>query len=186
MRGLDKLLIRIDGIPLLRRTAEVALAAHAPVCVALRPQDHARALALQGLELTTIAVPDADQGLSASLRAGASAINRGRLLILPADMPDVTSADLRLMIAAADESPDAIVRATGADGTPGHPVIFPSDLLPDFATLAGDAGARTILHAHQSRLRLIELPGQNALTDLDTPEAWAAWRQSLANSTRTS
>lgn len=176
MRGADKLLTLINSTPLLRRTATTALAAHACVCVTLRPQDDARRKALQDLPLTLIKVPEASEGLSASLRAGAAAIGQGALLILPADMPDITADDLTRLIALSRQDQTAILRGTTADGAPGHPVLFPADLLPAFADLQGDEGARSILQAHKPRIRLVALPGQNALTDLDTPEAWAAWR----------
>ena len=189
MRGADKLLTKIDGIPFLRRTAQIALAASPLVVITLRPQDQARAQVLHGLALTTLVIPDAASGLSASLRGAAAAINRGRLLILPADMPDITAEDLRLMVAASDLAPDAILRATAAGDTEGdtegHPVIFPSALLPAFADLTGDEGARSILQAHRSRIQRFALPDRHALTDLDTPEDWAAWAQS-ASRTRTS
>ncbi len=180
MRGQDKLLLDIDGQPLIRRTAITALAAHPKVVITLRPQDHARTFALHDLPLKILTLDDAAEGLSASLRAGAVACN-GHLMILPADMPDLTPDDLRALIAAADLEPLAILRGTAADGTPGHPVIFPPDLLPAFAHLRGDAGARAILQANKARIRLLALPDAHALTDLDTPEAWAAWRQTASN-----
>jgi len=105
-------------------------------------------------------------------------------MILPADMPDLTAQDLTLMIQASNAAPDALMRATAEDGTLGHPVIFPADLRAAFATLSGDQGARPILQAHAARLHTIALPGHHALTDLDTPEAWAAWTQSRALSDR--
>ena len=176
MRGLDKLLLEIDGQPLLRRTGQIALAAHPQVLITLRPQDAARRQAVHDLPITILTIADAREGLSASLRAGAAFLT-GALMILPADMPELTAQDLRQMIEAANRSPTDILRATTADGTPGHPVIFPPDLLPAFARLSGDAGARSILQAHRHRVRLIALPGSHAITDLDTPEAWAAWRQ---------
>ncbi|MGV8986754.1 MAG: nucleotidyltransferase family protein [Cypionkella sp.] len=176
MRGADKLLATISGTPLLRRTAQIALAAHPDVLITLRPQDEARRQALDGLPVQILVVEDAANGLSASLRSGAAAINRG-LMVLPADMPDITAQDLRTLIAVASQSPDAILRATAFDGTPGHPVLFPADLLPAFAHLTGDEGARSILQAHKSRIKLIALPGAHALTDLDTPEAWETWLQ---------
>ena len=68
----------------------------------------------------------------------------------------------------------SIIRATTEDGHPGHPVIFPAALLPEMAALRGDAGARDLLSRHP--VRFLALPGSRAVTDLDTPEDWAAWR----------
>ncbi len=181
MRGLDKLLLEIDGQPLLRRTGQIALSAHRQVLITLRPQDAARRQAVHDLPITILTIPDAREGLSASLRAGAAFLT-GALMILPADMPELTTQDLRQMIEAANRSPTDILRATTADGTPGHPVIFPPGLLPAFAHLHGDQGARSILRTHRHRVRLIALPASHALTDLDTPEAWAAWRQTTRTS----
>jgi CTP:molybdopterin cytidylyltransferase MocA len=67
-----------------------------------------------------------------------------------------------------------IFRACDADGTPGHPVILPARLLPDLAQITGDTGARDLLRTHPETP--VPLPRQHATTDLDTPEAWAAWR----------
>ena len=98
-------------------------------------------------------------------------------MILPADMPDLTTDDLRGMIRRQAETPDRILRATAADGRPGHPVIFPSDLFGDLARLAGDRGARDVIAAHRDRLQFLPLHGEAALCDLDTPEQWARWRE---------
>mgnify|MGYP006910720262 CR=1 FL=1 len=46
--------------------------------------------------------------------------------------------------------------------------------------LSGDQGARALLKTVS--VHDIALPGQRALTDLDTPEAWAAWRAARARS----
>ena len=183
MRGTDKLLTLIDGVALLRRTALLALQVHPSVMITLRDPDTARHQVVQDLALKIVTIPDATSGLSASLR-GAAAQAVGRLMILPADMPDLTAQDLTLMIQASNAAPDALMRATAEDGTLGHPVIFPADLRAAFATLSGDQGARSILQAHAARLHTIALPGHHALTDLDTPEAWATWTQSRALSDR--
>jgi molybdenum cofactor cytidylyltransferase len=42
--------------------------------------------------------------------------------------------------------------------------------------LTGDTGAREVLKRHSDRVHLVPLKGDRALTDLDTPEDWAAWR----------
>ena len=73
-------------------------------------------------------------------------------------------------------APGLILRATAADGTPGHPVLFPDWALPGLAALTGDSGARDLLQQHRDRTERVALPARHAVTDLDTPEDWAAWR----------
>ena len=177
MGGTDKLLITIDGVPLVRRTALRALAAHPQVLITLRSNDSARLKVIGDLQVQILPIPDAALGLSSSLRR-AAAQGQGRLMILPADMPDLTSQDLVQMITLSNADPDAVLRATTQDGNLGHPVIFPAHLRHAFGSLTGDQGARSLLHGNASCLRTIALPNQNALTDLDTPEAWQAWTQS--------
>ena len=180
MRGGDKLLERVQGQPLLRRQAEMALRLTPLVIVTHRSQDPDRLAALQGLRLHLQPVPDAASGMSASLRAGATRAMQLRataLMILPADMPDLTGEDLARLIAAFDQSRSFIHRAASSEGTPGHPVMIPENLIPELAELTGDEGARAMLGRHRDRITLHPLPGTHALTDLDTPEEWAAWRE---------
>lgn len=179
MRGADKLLEPVSGQPLLRRVAERARAVSASVIVTLPGLTSPRADALRDLDLLLLAVPDAAEGMAASLRAAAGRVPSGAegVMILPADMPDLTQDDLSTVIAAFGASEGTgIVQATGADGRPGHPVLFPADLVSGFSQLTGDSGARAILGANAHRVVRVALPDEHALIDLDTPEAWAAWR----------
>lgn len=176
MRGGDKLLEPVAGRPQLARIARAALATGAPVRVALPPDRPTRNAALAGLAVQPILVTDAAEGMAASIRVGLAGWQDG-VMILPADMPELTASMLSRMIAAHQAEPGAILRGASGD-EPGHPVIFPADLLPALRQLHGDAGARSVIAREQPRLRLIALPGRAALTDLDTPEDWAAWRAS--------
>lgn len=177
MRGADKLLEAVDGQPLLTRITAAALATGTKVTVTLPPDNPARTLALQGLPVTQIPVPDAKTGMAASLKAGFAALpTDAPVLLLLADLPEITADDLTLMLREWQATPNLILRGTAADGTPGHPVCLPAWCRPEIATLAGDEGARSLLARHMDRLRLIALPGTHATTDLDTPEDWAAWR----------
>ncbi len=175
MRGGDKLLELVEGEPMLRRQARLARCVCSKVIVTLRANDLARTAVLAGLDVILLPVPDAAEGMAASIRAGATAA-RGALMILPGDMPELDAGDLAVMIGVFDQMPKAILRGASADGRPGHPVIFPADLRRALQELHGDEGARSVLIRHHTRVRLIALPDQHALTDLDTPEAWAAWR----------
>ncbi len=179
MRGGDKLREEVAGQPLLRVMLERALAvATGPVLCTLPGPDHPRMGCLAGLDVTPVMVPDATEGMGASIRAGVSALPPGcaAVMILPADLPDLDSDDLRRMIAAHDTAPDAILRAVDRDGQHGHPVVFPADLFDALQTCHGDSGARDLLRTHKDRIVTIALPAHHATTDLDTPEDWAAWR----------
>lgn len=175
MRGGDKLTEDVGGVPLLARQAGRALETGCPVLVTLPPFPHPRGAVLDGLAVTRVQVPDADEGMAASIRAGIAALPAcDGAMILPADMPEITAGDMGAMLR--DWERDEILRGATAELTPGHPVIFPADLFEELSGLRGDAGAREVLVRHRMRLRLHPLPGRHALTDLDTPEDWAAWR----------
>lgn len=175
MGGEDKLLRRVDGVPLLRRAALHALASGARVLVTLRPGDDARRAALAGLDLRVIPVADAATGMSASLRHAAADIgSASALMVLPADMPEIGAADLARLWSAHATSPAHIIQGR-AGPVPGHPVILPADLVPELGQLSGDTGARALLARHARRIVPVPLFGRRAILDLDTPQDWAAW-----------
>lgn len=179
MQGRDKLLERVDGMPLLRRQVLLGLATRLPVLVTLPTDRPARQAAIEGLEgVETKRLPDAGEGIAASIRAGAhwAAAREARgLMILLADLPDLQGDDLKKMIHTAEKEPETTIRAYDASGKPGHPVILPARLFGRLEKLRGDEGAKPVLTGE--RIAKVALPGRRATTDLDTPEDWAAWRE---------
>ena len=180
MRGRDKLLEEIDGEPLLARQVARALETGALVLVPVSAAHPGRAAALKGLEQPRLSVVpvDGSEGMSVSLREAArfaDAAGAEGLMILPADMPELETGDLETLIAAFDNAPDRVHRATSAEGRHGHPVILPKRLFRAVRKLRGDVGARGLIAGEE--LGLTALPGQRALTDLDTPEDWDAWHK---------
>ena len=185
MRGGDKLLEEVDGEPLLRRLSRFALQTVPLVSVAVPDLEGPRAAALEGLAVTAIPVPDADQGMARSLVRALSAVphSAAGVMILPADMPEITAEDIGALAGAfAAHGGSCIIRAAAVDGTPGHPVIFPASCRAELEGLTGDTGARAVLKAHAENVRDVPLPARHALVDLDTPEEWAAWRADQAAS----
>lgn len=177
MKGVDKLLEPVPEMlgtaPLLQVVARRAAQAGRARVILGHGQD-ARAAVLRDLAVKITCV-DPAAGMGASLAAGARAGN-GALMVVLADMPEVTAADMHLLTALSAQAPTAILRAAAADGTPGHPVIFPADLRSALSALSGDTGARAILTAEAARVHLVPLAGRRAVVDLDTPADWAAWR----------
>lgn len=170
MRGGDKCLEPIHGIPLLRVLAQRAIATDWRVLVTLFPNASERRRAVEDLPLSVVEVPDAAEGMSASFRALSTIA--APVMIALADMPEIETSDLNALIAAYDGTRP--VRATAEDGTPGQPVLFPPGDVARMVDLSGDTGARELLRGRD--VRVVALPGHRAITDLDTPDAWANWR----------
>ncbi len=179
MGGADKLLQQVDGVPLLRRSAQTALAA-GPVTVALPQRPHPRYQALDGLDVRRVPIPNAAEGMNASLRGVLAHIgpDATAVMVMLADLPDLTSNDLAEVLAAHNNNPDFLIwRGATQSGKPGHPVVFDQSLFAALAQLTGDEGAQSVVRANKDRVFTVALPGSHALLDLDTPEDWAAWQK---------
>lgn len=179
MLGADKLLETVAGEPLLRRIvciAEATMAAQ--IWVTLPPNAAARKSALTGCEAQILEVPDCAEGMSASIRVGIDAARDGSgLLIVLADMPEISSKDITQFLEEHDRRPQAILRGATASGELGHPVLIPARFFQELTHLSGDQGARALLKRERADVRPLVLPGDRAILDLDTPEDWARWRQ---------
>lgn len=178
MVGRDKLTEVVAGQPLLRKITLAALGTGLPVTIALPPDRPDRWAAVQGLAVDRVTVAHPELGMSSSLKAGLAVLPpTASILLLLADLPEIDSRDLTQMAQAQALHPDLILRATSAEGVPGHPVVFPPWARDGLMAIEGDEGARAVLRAHEDKVRLIPLPGRHATTDLDTPEEWARWRE---------
>lgn len=172
----NKLLADFGGKPLVRRTAERMAASKAAGTIAVLGHEAERASeALAGLDLGQVHNADFATGLASSLKTGIRALSStaaGALIVL-ADMPEVTTADLDRMIDAfANSGGQAIIRATHS-GKRGNPVILPRALFSEVEVLEGDTGARQIVETAPLDVIDVEL-GPAASLDVDTPEALRA------------
>ena len=178
MMGRDKLLMEVDGIPLLRRAAQAALDSQASETVITVCKEHdARRQVVQDLPVRLVSSGTPARGMAGSIRAGIEAVSdkaSGALLLLP-DMPEIEARDINTLIE--NSGSGAIVRAASEDGRPGNPVLFPRELFLEICKLKGDKGAKLVVTKHASRVRTVRLARMKALLDLDTPEQWDAWLQ---------
>ncbi|MBZ9722757.1 molybdopterin-binding/glycosyltransferase family 2 protein [Mesorhizobium sp. CO1-1-11] len=173
MGGPNKLMALFDGQPLVRRTAERALASKASgtIVVTGHQRERVRA-ALSGLDVTFADNPDFADGLSTSLKAGTAYLPEdaaGAMIVL-GDMPGVASDDLdRLIDAFRRAGGNSVVRATH-QGKRGNPVLLPRSLFAAIAHLEGDTGARHLVEAEGLDVIDVEI-GEGASVDVDTREA---------------
>ena len=177
MRGADKLLQLVDGVPLVRKVAVAAIALGHPVYVALPDLTHPRAAALSDLDLTLLPIPQAVQGMSVTLREAVAHLPEfEKLMLVLADLPEISSSEMAAVLSASDRQSGLIWRGATEDGKPGHPIVFDGSLRTQFATLSGDTGGDAIVRLLRDQTVLVPLAGSRARRDLDTPEDWAAFR----------
>jgi CTP:molybdopterin cytidylyltransferase MocA len=115
---------------------------------------------------------------AASSRQNPSSPHRGQdmdaVIFLLGDQPGVDPAVIDALIAAWRETGAPVVAPRYVDGL-GNPVLFDRRVFPEFASLAGDAGARSIVRAHRRAGDLHVVPiAAPAPRDVDTDADYAA------------
>ncbi len=175
MGGPNKLLAMFDGVTLIRRMADTLIAAGLDIAVVTGHQSGRIEAVLDGLEIAFTHNPDFADGLSSSLKAGVrslAATADGAMIVL-ADMPGLSAADIRSLCDAFQAAGgQSIVRATHG-GKRGNPVILPRQVFAMIEHLTGDTGARGLIEAGYAPVVDVEI-GRAASMDVDTPELLSA------------
>ncbi|MDA9296252.1 nucleotidyltransferase family protein [Porticoccaceae bacterium] len=119
---------------------------------------------------------DWQQGLGVSIAAGIDNIDpqSDGLLILLADQVSLTTDELNLLLDAFDGSNTVAAQYAGRRGVPA---IFPPSLYAELKALSGDSGAKALLQRSDINITEIHLP--SGVMDIDTPEDWAVFLESL-------
>jgi len=177
--GRNKLVEIVRGKPLIRQAVDAAIASRLDhVLVVTGHEPDAIRKALTGTSVTITHNEKFQEGLSASLRAGIAAVPEecDGAMILLGDMPDISPALIDRLMAAFDPAHGrAICVATARDGR-GHPVLWDRSFFPELIAVTGDKGARELLGTHAGQVVEIHSGDDAPLTDIDTPDALAAYQ----------
>jgi molybdenum cofactor cytidylyltransferase len=170
--GANKLLLPLDGRPLVAHVVATACASSADtVLVALGNGADQVAGALAPGRYQRVDNPRFAAGLSTSLQAGLDALGdeMDGALILLADMPRISLVTLEAILTAARETPGRVV-AANQRGLPAPPVYWPRAFFPELHAIRGDEGGRSVLLRSLDTVRLIELAHPDEALDVDAPE----------------
>lgn len=176
-RGINKLLLELDGEPLLRRAVRHALEAGlAPLLVVLGHEaDRARA-ALAGLACVQVWNADYEQGIATSLRAGLAALPApaGAAVVMLADMPFVSAAMLSALVDRWRETSAPLV-ISDYEGVDAPPMLYDRALFGELQAMDDGRCGRQVVKRHRHEAESLSWPAA-ALADLDTPEDLARVR----------
>jgi molybdenum cofactor cytidylyltransferase len=177
--GCNKLILEIEGKPMLRHVAEAAIASLAhPVVAVLGNESAIVVRALEGIDVAIVENPDFQTGMGSSIRAGIAALpeTSEAALILLGDMPAISPPFIDRMVVAFDAADARAICVATYNGRRGHPVLFARRYFPDLLKLEGDVGARRIIAENSTDVFEVESDSDGPLVDIDTPDALAAFR----------
>jgi molybdenum cofactor cytidylyltransferase len=184
MGGPNKLLQETDNAPLVVHAAKAALASQAvEVVVVLGHMAGDVKAAVEkavgkNKKLRFVTNPDFADGLSTSVRTGIAALGKDidAAIVQLGDMPGVGSGLLDRLMAAFSPVEGRSICVPTVAGKRGNPVLWDRRFFAEIAQVSGDTGAKHLIGEHADLVCEVEMSGQAAITDIDTPEALAAWR----------
>jgi molybdenum cofactor cytidylyltransferase len=180
MGGANKLLTEIEGLPMVTRAVDVALASRARPVIVVVGHDAPRLRAAIGdRPVTLIENPAYASGMASSLKAGIVAlpVDIDGALVCLADMPQVGPQTLDRLIAAFNPLEGRAICVPSWDAKRGNPVLWAKSFFPEIASLAGDVGARHLIGQYGELVAEVPMPDDGVLLDIDTPEALLRYRQ---------
>lgn len=167
--GATKQLVRLDGAALVHRAASLARACcgersllvvgHRAADVILAADGQCRFLLVNDRYADGI-------GTSIALAARALATVADAILLLLADQPLLTQADIDSLLAAWSGR-DSDVVVSSFDDAEGPPVLLPRATFPALAALDADDGAHGVIRS--GRFHVQTVPCAAAAVDVDTP-----------------
>jgi molybdenum cofactor cytidylyltransferase len=169
--GHNKLLLRLEGESLVRRSVARALEAGLdPVLVVTGFEAQAVAAELAGLPCRAVYNPDHLGGIGGSMRLGiahAPATARAAVVLL-ADMPFVSAAMIRALVQRHATDGAALVASRYGEVV-APPTLYGASLFAEFQSLPADGCGRQLIRRHWDEACFLSWPAE-ALADVDRPE----------------
>jgi molybdenum cofactor cytidylyltransferase len=175
----NKLLVAIEGKPLLLRVVEAIEAAGISRVIIVTGHEAERiTAATTGSNRRHAHNPRHCDGMGSSVAVGVTALDDdiAGVLIAQGDMPAVDAALIATLLRRfIDGGCDHVVHPLLADGRQGNPVIWPRRLFGSLAHLTGDRGGKRLVEAEGDRAIRIAIDGDGPCADIDTPAELAAY-----------
>lgn len=175
MGAINKLLIEVDGKPMVRHAVDAARTAGADPIIVVTGHAADDVGEAVGDDVKIVHNPDYKQGLSTSVRAGIGAVPdscEGALIAL-SDMPRVKPAHIRQIMRAHDPDEGHIICVPTWQGKRGNPVLWDRRFFDDFMSLGGDVGAKHLISENADLVVEVPIEDDSVLVDVDSPEALA-------------
>lgn len=184
MGDANKLLLPVDGEPLVRRTARRLLAAGPEEAVAvLGHEREAVAEALAGLPLRTVVNPDHGRGQMTSVHAGLAALEKPSegVMICLADQPLLTTEDYLALIEAFGRRGEKSILVPTYEGRRGNPIILAARHRAAILARQANLGCRQLVDRNPDLVASVAFANDHVVRDVDTEADYKALESPAAS-----
>ncbi len=140
--------------------------------------------ALAGQSVRLVHNPDYVQGMTTSIRTGVQAADpkADGLMICLSDLPFIEASDYTELIRRfqqMDRQEAPVIVRPVYEQQPGNPVLFSSFFREEILAHEKMEGCRGLIKQHRDRVRLVPMPNDHTLRDIDTPDEYERYRSQL-------
>jgi molybdenum cofactor cytidylyltransferase len=173
MAGTNKMLLTLDGQPLVRRAAQCALdAGLSPVVVVVGFEEHRVRAALAGLDVLFAFNPAYEGPMSGSMHAALGILpeDADGVVVLLGDMVRVTPGMVRAIADTGASSAAPIVVSRYGDVN-APPILFKRSVFAELLAWTGEGCGKPVVRDHAHEAAYCDWPVER-LADIDTGEDW--------------
>lgn len=171
----NKLLLNVDGIPLVRKSAINILNSNVKSMTVVTGFDENKIVnALSGLNVNFVKNINFREGLSSSLKAGLANITPtpSAVIICLADMPKIQPEHINQLIENFDPLKGWEICIPTNNGKRGNPVLIGSRFFPYIFETSGDFGAKQVMKQHSDKIVEVEIGTSDIHFDIDTQDEY--------------
>ena len=171
----NKLLLNVDGIPLVRKSAINILNSNVTSMTVVTGFDENKIVnALSGLNVNFVKNINFREGLSSSLKAGLANITPtpSAVIICLADMPKIQPEHINRLIENFDPLKGWEICIPTSNGKRGNPVLIGSRFFPHIFETSGDFGAKDVMKQHPDKIVEVEIGTSDIHFDIDTKDEY--------------
>lgn len=178
--GKNKLLLKVNGKPLIRRVVDNALKSKVDQVIVVVGYEKDRIIeALSGSNCRIVYNIEFEKGQSYSVKVGVQLVEEmaEAVLILPGDVALISSEAINKVIDDYRKSKAPIVVAAHGERM-GHPILFDRTLLGEVKEIKEETfGLKALVSRYRSQIRRVDVGSQEVLIDIDTEEDFKKYFQ---------
>ena len=172
MGAMNKLLLQVDGVSMVRRSAELYRSMFSSVTVVTGFESDKIEKEFSGLDVTCVFNKDFETGQQSSVRCGVDVLplnNKGVLIAL-ADQSYLSKDDISQYVEAFIASPQDKVFVPYFDGIRGNPLLFPTKLVQQMKAKGRTIACRKFIDSNPLLTKVYQAPTCHFIADIDTPQ----------------